>query len=483
MAFDLTSVLKDVPEVGTGREQIEYLRLDQLVSDANNFYQLSKIDDLAANIQLCGLQQPIRVRKCSDKPNSYTIVSGHRRRAAIELLAMDEPEKWTEVPCIVEQDEASPALQQLRLIYANANTRVMLPAEISEQAVQVEKLLYQLKEEGYSFPGRMRDHVAQAVNVSKSKLSRLKVIRDNLAPCWQDAWEKSELTESTAYTLAQMNQFWQQLIFDGRGEEPKYLYESTVSSLREKMDRIDALECPYQKTGSCINKVRMMQRTIPDRLGEPCRRGCCMKCDNLRSCKYSCPSADAKKKELKLQAREEKQAQEQNREEKEKPILDFIQKTYSRLAQARTTAGKSVEDVFALQKKFYSVKAAETFEALEQGSGKPTVNTDMPFGYCLTASSLMTICAVADGLGCSIDYLFGRTDVMEMAQREQPVPTVGTMWHPISEEPPMDVDLVWADCYGHADVGKYWGNQKISVSCTVEYDEARWWAYLPKEEK
>ena len=101
----------------------------------------------------------------------------------------------------------------------------------------------------------------------------------------------------------------------------------------------------------------------------------------------------------------------------------------------------------------------------------------MPFGYCLTASSLMTICAVADGLGCSIDYLLGRSEEMK------PVPTVGTMWHPISEEPPTGRRLVWADCYGQADVGEYWGNQKISVSCTVEYDEARWWAYLPKEEK
>jgi hypothetical protein len=278
-----------------------------------------------------------------------------------------------------------------------------------------------------------------------------------------------------------MNQFWQQLIFDGRGEEPKYLYESTVSSLREKMDRIDALECHYQKTGSCINKVRMMQRTIPDRWGEPCRRGCCMKCDNLRSCKYSCPSADAKKKELKLQAREEKQAQEQSREEKEKPILDFIQKTYSRVAQARTAAGKSVEDVFALQKKFYSVKAAEAFEALERGLGIPTVNTDMPFGYCLTASSLMTICAVADGLGCSIDYLFGRTDVKEVAQQEQPVPTVGTMWHPISEEPPVGVNLVWIDHRGYSDTGRYEGNHRISIVCAYEWDDVRYWAYMPEE--
>jgi ParB family chromosome partitioning protein len=183
--FDLAAALKGVSNLGTGREQIEYIRLDQIDSDENNFYQLSDLDGLANNIALCGLQQPIRVRRKDD--GRYVIVSGHRRRAAIELLAKEEPERWQDVSCIIETDEISPALQQLRLIYANASTRTLTPAEISEQAVQVEKLLYQLKEDGYSFPGRMRDHVAQAVNVSKSKLSRLKVIRDNLAPCWQDA--------------------------------------------------------------------------------------------------------------------------------------------------------------------------------------------------------------------------------------------------------------------------------------------------------
>mgnify|MGYP006898665938 CR=1 FL=1 len=57
------------------------------------------------------------------------------------MLAQDNPERWSEIPCIVEADDASPALQQLRLIYANANTRKMTDAEISEQAQQVEKLI------------------------------------------------------------------------------------------------------------------------------------------------------------------------------------------------------------------------------------------------------------------------------------------------------------------------------------------------------
>ena len=146
MSFDLGALLKDVSNSDTNREQIEYIRLDQIDSDPNNFYTIDGIDALADNIATCGLQQPIRVRQKPDDPERYVTVSGHRRRAALELLAKDDPERWAEVPCIVERDTVSPALQQLRLIYANANTRTMTSAELGKQAAQVEQLLYQLKQ-------------------------------------------------------------------------------------------------------------------------------------------------------------------------------------------------------------------------------------------------------------------------------------------------------------------------------------------------
>lgn len=148
--FDLADVLKGVPNLGTSKKQLEYIKRELIDPDPNNFYSLTGIEELAANIQLCGLQQPILVRPIDG--GRYMVVSGHRRRAAIELLAEDEPEKWEEISCLVERDEASPELQQLRLIYANANTRTMTGAELAEQAAQVEKLLYQLKEQGYEFP-------------------------------------------------------------------------------------------------------------------------------------------------------------------------------------------------------------------------------------------------------------------------------------------------------------------------------------------
>ena len=65
------------------------------------------------------------------------------------------------MPCIVDRSQDSPELTQLKLIYANASTRTMTSAEQSAQTEQVKKLLYQLKEQGMEFPGRMRDYVAQ----------------------------------------------------------------------------------------------------------------------------------------------------------------------------------------------------------------------------------------------------------------------------------------------------------------------------------
>ena len=129
MAFDLAAMLKDVPSLDTGKKQITYLRRENLDADAGNFYEIRDVDALADNISVVGLQQPILVRP-SQEAGRYTVVSGHRRLAALAKLAEESPDKWAEVPCIVEADSASPALQQLRLVYANANTRQLTSSEI-----------------------------------------------------------------------------------------------------------------------------------------------------------------------------------------------------------------------------------------------------------------------------------------------------------------------------------------------------------------
>ena len=409
MGFNLADLLKDVSDSGTGREQIEYIRLELLDEDPNNFYQLSEIPELAANIQLCGLQQPIRLRPSEN--GRYRVVSGHRRRAALQLLAQDDPKRWEEVACIIEQDSASESLQQLRLIYANANTRKMTAAEISQQAEQVERLLYELKEQGYEFPGRMRDHVAEAVKVSKSKLARLKVIRENLDESWVDAWQSGALTESQAYALAQMPPFWQSIIKEKWSRSNGSLYADTISNIRKRFENIHDIQCQHGLS-VCEHTVTMMGKSVDYNGG--CYH-CCFDCNSLQNCKQCCPEAAGKKKELRDAAKAANQEAKQRQEERDRPGAEFARMVYERIGEARAANNVSVKQLFEAQKRFYSASYDDPKQlSMEAGKGEYKPSTDLPFGYSVTAAAMMKVRDVADSLGCSIDYLLGRTDRMDV---------------------------------------------------------------------
>ena len=228
--FNLGDYLKeDVSRINTNAEQIVLIDLDGSDPDPANFYSLEGIDELAGNIELIGLQQPLRVRPEGDR---FTVISGHRRRAACMLIRDGGSEQFANgVPCIVEYGEATPAMRELRLIYANSSTRVMSPAELSKQAERVQELLYELKKQGVEFPGRMREHVAAACQVSESKLARLSAIRKNLRDTYRLLFDAQRLPEGLAYRLSQETQEVQKDLFERLGT-------SVCSLTGEQLDKV-----------------------------------------------------------------------------------------------------------------------------------------------------------------------------------------------------------------------------------------------------
>ena len=492
MAFNLGDALRGVSNLDTGREQIEYIRLDRLDEDPNNFYLLSGIDELAANIELCGLQQPIRVRPV---PNSdrYMIVSGHRRRAAVCALAQEDPEKWSEVACIVEQAAVSESLQQLRLIYANAHTRKMTPAETSRQAEEVTNLLYQLKEEGYEFPGRMRDHVAEAVGVSKTKLARLKVIRENLDASWVDAWEDGTLTEAQAYALAKMPPFWQSIIKDNWERSVPGLYADTIDRMHDKFNRVNDIKCSYGLQ-ICEHTSTMMAKLSKENLFTPCT-GCCFDCSDLRTCKNCCPQALEKQKELKAANNTEKREERQRQEELKRPGAEFAKMVYQRIGEARSQNDVTVKSLVEARGAFFSASIDTPKQlTMESGDGKYSPNTYLPLGTSIRACDLMQVVAVADALQCSVDYLLGRTEEMGIVSKadtsERPLKVsapdttekeqefIPGSWYSVSVEPPVGKMLVLMDSMGYVDTGKYKGCGEY----TMDYgDPVVLWTMMPNE--
>ena len=489
MAVNLGELLKDVPKFDTGREQIEYIRLDRLDEDPNNFYQLTDIDNLAANIELCGLQQPIRVRPVPDT-DRYVIVSGHRRRKAVELLAKDNPERWDEVPCIVEIDAVSPSLQQLRLIFANSHTRKMTPAETSEQIEQVEKLLYRLKEEeGYEFPGRMRDYVAQVVGASKSKIARLKVIRDNLDKCWEKSFKKDDIKEDAAYTLAQMPKEWQKLIFtaikEKRSGSRMWVYASDLKYHKDNLTAIEKSKCFMDHKPCAHIEQRKQQAVRSDYLWNVSCTKCCKDCSNLARCKSACPKLADQVKQMKETQREASRQAKLQKEEEDRPYIEHLKVLWQRFGSCRAATGNSVQAVYKAIDRYYSKADDKRVEDLESLQKKITRDSETPFGYTCRLSDVRQLIALADLFGVSLDYLFGRSNVKEMAaaapvsesDTEESQFISGT-WYPATVEPPVGVELILIDSGGYTDTGKYKGCGEY----TMDYGyPIVLWTLMPQE--
>lgn len=407
--FDLAAVLGDVSKLDTGitpdgREQIEYIDIALIDPDPNNFYELTNIAELAASIELLGIQQPLRVRDEADKPGRVMIVSGHRRRAALELLVKEGKDKFASVPCIREANAGSAALQELRLIYANSDTRRLSSAEISKQAERVEALLYQLKEEGMEFPGRMRDHVAEACKVSKSKLARLKVIRDGLIDSYRTLYEKNEVKENTAYTLAHLPHEMQERLFKA---VPKLQTSGRVDQIARAYERgwrwEPCLTCP--DGSACKRGDAFLRHDAECYDSEMCGgMKCCLECPHGTTQYYACDRACSKLKAKKKDQRDEaKEKEEKEREKKQKKFRREIQASAKRIMVAAEQGG--IPDSRKIMMDCYqniTIKEIRDYASGEFGE-KHFYSNPLDFHEG-------KLFRFAEGLNCSADYLLGRTD-------------------------------------------------------------------------
>lgn len=403
------TLAQPVSESGTGREQIEYIDMDLLDNDPGNFYELRDLDSLADNIATIGLQQPIRVR---DGGNGHAvIVSGHRRVAAIRKLVEDGRTDLREVPCIREKGDASPALRELRLIYANSSTRALSSSEISQQVEKVRDLLYQLKEEGYEFPGRMRDHVAEACKISKSKLARLEKIQKGLASCYRDAWEAEALPEDTADALSSLPEYVQERI--------KRVCPKTTPSagrIRDVVKRGEYLavsfKCPDGST--CTHMDKFFRHDLKAQSWEACGgEKCCLKCrdggahDPTGYCGAACAEMCSKAREKYEKAKKRKKASEAAAEIKvQSEVARRVQAESRRVVRAADAAGLGDE-----VKLYYDYGGSLTVGRLRSLSDGTALDSAVKYySRGILPWRADDIAKNAKTLHCSVDYLLGLTD-------------------------------------------------------------------------
>ena len=215
--FDMSEFLtpvEGVPESDTTRE----IAVDDILDNPRNFYPRpdnAALAELMESIRANGLLEPPTVVPAEN--GKYRLISGHSRMAAVRLLAANRDEavakQFSAVLCRV-----LPAMteeQELCAVIEANRQRVKSPALLAQEAERLTAMYIRRREAGEELPGRIRDRVAEAMQVNKTKLANLSAIKRGLkVPGIVRKWEAGDIPEAAALEIARMDDETQYRLLD-----------------------------------------------------------------------------------------------------------------------------------------------------------------------------------------------------------------------------------------------------------------------------
>ena len=246
LSFD-TSIVADIKSAASDsfKDNIEMIEINKIKPSGDNFYSISDLDMLADDIEREGLKHNLVVSEDIDAPGTYILKSGHRRFAAIQKLVKENRYTGKYLPCLVDGKKSKDECF-LDLIMLNATTRVMTDAEIFKQYDALKEVLERFKENGDDrFNGRMRDRIAEALNVSKSQVGKIENIKHNASKNVKEAVENGDLSISTANEIARLDKKEQSRIENFGSVQHKDVKKKTDG--KKKTDAKKTKESPVEK--------------------------------------------------------------------------------------------------------------------------------------------------------------------------------------------------------------------------------------------
>ena len=399
--FDMSEFLRPtaVPESDTMRE----IAVNDILDNPLNFYPRpdnGKLAELMESIQANGMLEPPTVVPAEN--GKYRLISGHSRMSAVRLLASYKDdavaERFQRVLCRVLP---SMTLEQEECAVIEANRqRVKSPALLAEEAERLTKIYIKRREAGEDLPGRIRDRVAEAMQVNKTKLANLSAIKNGIkVPGIRRAWEEGRLPEAAALEIARMDGETQYRLLDWIIDHCRTWSINNVREFRTCWTCCKH-KCP-DTGGFCPNAARMYADHY--RNGEWRCASCCRECLSRDTCSTACRFVVAERPQ-----KEPEPTVPRNQAADDPRLKNMTPKFCERVKALREATG--------LTKKEFAESIGEypgTYSAWENNS-------------LAGAGSLPKLALT---LGTTMDYLCGLTD-----DPEQDKTVILPGWSPLDEE-------------------------------------------------
>ena len=287
--FDISKFAATLKPVRSESDTMMEIAIDDIQSNPRNFYPApdpQALRALADSNRANGLLEPPTVVPSGDG-QTYRLISGHSRLAAIRSLwddASAQPDwaRFSKILCRVLPTMTADQ-EQAAVIEANRQ-RVKSPALLAEEAARLTKAYIKRREAGEDLPGRIRDRVAEALQVNATKIANVTAIKNGLkVPGIIERWKRDEIPEAAALMIARMDIDEQYRLLDWMIDKGRCY---TINEVR-KFDICYHRAYKCDKTGKpCENIERIYDHDLHH--GEWSGAGCCMMCLKKDTCTAAC---------------------------------------------------------------------------------------------------------------------------------------------------------------------------------------------------
>ena len=273
----------------------------------------------------------------------------------------------------------------------------------------------------------MRDHVAEACNVSKTKLANLHMIEENLIQDFKTQWAAGKLPDATALELARCEIALQMRLRDAFSRTKEFPTSAGIEQVRglaksgAKWRPSILLHCPDRKLCPSSRDDATLRHDATCGSWTPQCKGetCCMDCEDgakARGCYDVCDQMCARAKQYRTDKNaDEKQKEEDAKEKKQRVYRADIQRKAARLLKAINASGLP-DDTKLTFANYAADKTVEKIRAYANGD----FGDDYFYGTECLDPDAKHVPELCEKLKCSADYLLGLTDEL------QPVPKPDT---------------------------------------------------------
>ena len=237
------------------------IAIKQMYSNDKNFYSIPDIEQLAQDILAVGLLENLTVVHDPCDRGEYRIIAGERRWRALTLLVEKGYEEFSIASCQIKTP-AEEHEEMIQLIIANTY-RNKTVADILEEQKTLEETLKYMKENGLTLhgykldSGRLRDVIANMMQVSSTKIGQIESINKKLIPEFTEELKEGRLTFSAAYEISKMSEDIQEDMLEHhrkKGLTYKDVKEYAEEQKKAEEEQIDGqLSIEDINDGACQN--------------------------------------------------------------------------------------------------------------------------------------------------------------------------------------------------------------------------------------